>query len=34
MERAGVEVGEAAGHLPQFCRKERVGRAIVSGGKN
>lgn len=34
MERAGVDVGEAAGHLPQLCRKERVGRANVSGDKN
>lgn len=34
MERAGVDIGEAAGRLPQLCRKERVGRANVSGGKN
>lgn len=29
MERAGMEVEETAGHLPQFCRKETGGRAIV-----
>lgn len=27
MERAGVEVEETAGHLPEVCRKERGGES-------